>query len=92
MWINYLNQTYENYLFYSCFDIYAQFSKDTGQEEQQSAPAPQKLSATSKYDFIPGESLMFYDDFTQENVGDFPGLWNTNGSGEIVTTNLFPGR
>lgn len=67
-------------------------AKISGQEEQQSAPAPQKLSATSKYDFIPGESLMFYDDFTQENVGDFPGLWNTNGSGEIVTTNLFPGR
>ena len=64
----------------------------SGQEEQQAAPAEQKLSATSKYDFIPGESLMFYDDFTQENIGDFPGLWNTNGSGEIVTTNLFPGR
>lgn len=63
-----------------------------GQEEQQSAQAPQKLSATSKYDFIPGESLMFFDDFTQDNIGDFPVLWNTNGSGEIVTTNLFPGR
>jgi outer membrane protein OmpA-like peptidoglycan-associated protein len=64
----------------------------TGQEEQQGAPAEQKLSATSKYDFIPGESLMFFDDFTQDNIGDFPGLWNTDGSGEIVTTNLFPGR
>lgn len=35
---------------------------------------------------------MFFDDFTQDNIGDFPVLWNTNGSGEIVTTNLFPGR
>ncbi|MCX6254696.1 MAG: OmpA family protein [Bacteroidia bacterium] len=67
-------------------------AKLTGQEEQQAAPAEQKLSATSKYDFIPGESLMFFDDFTQDNVGDFPGLWNTDGSGEIVTTNLFSGR
>jgi len=64
----------------------------TGQEEQQAAPQEQKLSATSKYDFIPGETLMFFDDFTQDNIGDFPGLWNTNGSGEIVSTNLFPGR
>ncbi len=64
----------------------------SGQEEQQAPPSEQKLSATSKYDFIPGESLMFFDDFTQDNIGDFPGLWNTNGSGEIVTTNLFPGR
>lgn len=63
-----------------------------GQEEQQSTQPEQKLSATSKYDFIPGESLMFFDDFTQDNIGDFPALWNTNGSGEIVTTNLFPGR
>jgi len=64
----------------------------TGQDAQQTAPAEQKLSATSKYDFIPGESLMFFDDFTQDNIGDFPALWNTDGSGEIVTTNLFPGR
>jgi len=64
----------------------------SGQDAQQTAPAEQKLSATSKYDFIPGESLMFFDDFTQDNIGDFPALWNTNGSGEIVTTNLFPGR
>ena len=64
----------------------------TGQDAQQTALAEQKLSATSKYDFIPGESLMFFDDFTQDNIGDFPALWNTDGSGEIVTTNLFPGR
>jgi len=63
-----------------------------GQEEQQTVQAEQKLTATSKYDFIPGESILFFDDFTQDNIGDFPALWNTNGSGEIVTTNLFPGR
>ncbi len=25
-------------------------------------------------------------------MGDFPALWNTNGSAEVVTTNLFPGN
>lgn len=64
----------------------------SGQNEPQTTQSEQKLSAISKYDFIPGETIMFFDDFTQDNVGDFPGLWNTNGSGEIVTTNLFPGR
>jgi OOP family OmpA-OmpF porin len=63
-----------------------------GQEEQQPTTQNEKLSATSKYDFIPGESIVFFDDFTQDNIGDFPALWNTNASGEIVTTNLFPGR
>ena len=46
----------------------------------------------SKFDFIPGEKVIFYDDFTTENVGDFPAQWNTNSSGEIVTNPKFPGR
>mgnify|MGYP002387898519 FL=1 len=50
------------------------------------------LQSYSKYDFIPGEKVIFFDDFSQDAVGDFPALWNTNGSAEIVTTNLFPGN
>lgn len=50
------------------------------------------LESYSKYDFIPGEKVIFYDDFSQDAVGDFPALWNTNGSAEVVTTNLFPGH
>ncbi len=46
----------------------------------------------SKYDFIPGEKVIFYDDFTSESVGDFPVQWNTNGSGEIVTASNYEGR
>jgi outer membrane protein OmpA-like peptidoglycan-associated protein len=46
----------------------------------------------SKYDFIPGEKVIFFDDFTSESVGDFPAQWLTNGSGEIVTAEKFPGR
>ena len=47
---------------------------------------------TSKFDFIPGEKVIFYDDFSNENIGDFPVQWNTNSSGEIVTLSNFPGR
>lgn len=50
------------------------------------------LESYSKYDFVPGEKVIFFDDFSQEAVGDFPALWNTNGSAEVVTTNLFPGK
>jgi OmpA-OmpF porin, OOP family len=46
----------------------------------------------SKYDFIPGEKVIFFDDFSAENIGDFPVQWNTNGSGEVVTSTQFPGR
>lgn len=50
------------------------------------------LEAYSRFDFIPGQKVVFYEDFSQDAVGDFPALWNTNGSAEVVTTNLYPGN
>jgi outer membrane protein OmpA-like peptidoglycan-associated protein len=50
------------------------------------------LKSYSKFDFVPGEQVIFYDDFSQDNIGDFPALWNTNGSGEVINTNLYPGN
>jgi outer membrane protein OmpA-like peptidoglycan-associated protein len=67
-----------------------------GDDAEETKAAPQQeqtpLQSYSKYDFIPGQKVIFYEDFSQDNVGDFPALWNTNGSGEVVTTNLFPGK
>jgi len=40
----------------------------------------------SKFDFVPGDKVIAYDDFSQDAIGDFPVTWNTNSSGEIVTT------
>ncbi len=39
----------------------------------------------SKFDFVPGNKILLYDDFSLDNMGDFPSKWNTNGTGEIVT-------
>lgn len=50
------------------------------------------MLVSSKYDFIPGEKIIFFDDFTAENIGDFPVKWNTTGAGEVVTNNLYEGR
>lgn len=55
----------------------------------QQEPAMQTYS---KYDFTPGEKVIFYDDFRETAVGDFPVNWNTNSTGEVVTTSLFPGN
>lgn len=68
-----------------------------GKNEQASAGGAggqqqESLQAYSKFDFVPGEKVIFYDDFSQDALGDFPALWNTNGSAEVVTTNLFPGH
>jgi OOP family OmpA-OmpF porin len=64
----------------------------TGTAAGKSAGQQTALESYSKYDFIPGEKVIFYEDFSQDAVGDFPALWNTNGSAEVVTTNLFPGN
>jgi outer membrane protein OmpA-like peptidoglycan-associated protein len=51
------------------------------------AEAAQKkgVIAYSKFDFIPGENVVSYEDFSQDEVGDFPAKWNSNTSGEVVT-------
>lgn len=67
-------------------------NQEATQEVKQAGKASPALQSYSKYDFVPGEKIIFYDDFSQDAVGDFPALWNTNGSGEVVTTNLFPGN
>jgi OOP family OmpA-OmpF porin len=64
----------------------------TGTAAGKSAGQQTALESYSKYDFVPGAKVIFYDDFSQDAVGDFPALWNTNGSAEVVTTNLFPGN
>jgi OmpA-OmpF porin, OOP family len=35
----------------------------------------------SKYDFIPGDKVIFFDDFSDTDVGEFPRKWTLNGPG-----------
>jgi OmpA-OmpF porin, OOP family len=64
----------------------------TDEKAATETPASPAFQSYSKYDFIPGEKVIFYEDFSQDAVGDFPALWNTNGSAEVVTSNLYPGN
>jgi outer membrane protein OmpA-like peptidoglycan-associated protein len=50
------------------------------------------MQTYSKYDFIAGEKVLYFDDFAETAVGDFPPNWNTTASGEVVTNNIFPGN
>lgn len=70
----------------------AEVRKTTNEVSAPPKEAQPAMQAYSKYDFVPGETVIFYEDFSQDAVGDFPALWNTNGSAEVVTTNLFPGN
>ncbi len=48
---------------------------------------PKSMMVYSKFDYVPGDRVMFYEDFQNDFIGDFPSKWNTNGSGEVVTIN-----
>lgn len=57
-----------------------------------SSDSPQKLQAYSNFDFIPGERVIAFEDFSQDAIGDFPARWNTNSSGEVVTIEGLDGK
>lgn len=48
------------------------------------------FKSNSKFDFVPGEKVIGFEDFAQTSVGDFPLGWNTNSSAEIITFNNSP--
>jgi OOP family OmpA-OmpF porin len=59
--------------------------------KEQAAPIQKASMKTySKFDFVPGEKVLGFDDFNETSVGDFPLEWNTNASAEIVTFNDSP--
>lgn len=56
-------------------------AKNTYEKNNSSA----SIETYSKYDFVPGEKVLLYEDFSQDAIGDYPENWNTNSSGETVT-------
>jgi outer membrane protein OmpA-like peptidoglycan-associated protein len=64
-------------------------------EEEKTSQKPQedpKFSSSTQYDFVPGDNVIFFDDFSQDVVGDFPALWTANSAGEINTVSIAPGN
>lgn len=57
--------------------------------------APQQTSsfaAYSKFDFVAGDKILYYDDFEQVAIGDFPVDFNTDASAEVMTVQGKPGK
>jgi hypothetical protein len=59
---------------------------------QPASQEQQSMQSSSKYDFIPGEKIIFFDDFSQDAVGDFPDLWTANAPGEVNTLSIASGN
>jgi flagellar motor protein MotB len=62
--------------------------KNTGSNEavvSSGQDSPKSITIYSKFDYVPGDQLLFFDDFANDFIGDFPAKWDTNGNGEVVT-------
>jgi outer membrane protein OmpA-like peptidoglycan-associated protein len=57
-------------------------------EEEKANP----VSSYSKYDFVPGERIIYAEDFAQDEIGELPINWNTSAKAELVTLNAAPGK
>src|SRR5688500_13849316 len=65
---------------------------DATSKEVSSSTNPATIKAYSKFDFVPGEKIIGFEDFSTGNIGDFPAGWNTTAAGEIVTIEGKQGR
>lgn len=61
-------------------------------EKSLSDDNTESLAVYSKYDFVPGERVIAYEDFSNAEIGDFPTRWNTNATGEVVKINAREGK
>jgi len=58
----------------------------------QANPDSSDFKSYSKFDFVPGEQVIYFEDFGQVAIGDFPAKWNTDASGEIVIITNISGK
>lgn len=63
----------------------------TGETPAEEKP-DNKLEARTKFDFVPGDKVIFWEDFSQESIGEFPSKWFTRSKGETVTLNTASGK
>lgn len=61
-------------------------------KEKDEEPAEAPLKSFSKFDFIPGDSILYAEDFQQDQIGELPLNWNTSGTGEVMTLDKYPGN
>ncbi len=63
-------------------------AQDVGNSDESTTvvtTASKPVKSTSKFDFVQGEKVLYFDNFERLETGDFPAEFNTNASGEIVS-------
>ena len=52
-------------------------------KEKKAVPG-KTISTQSKFDFVQGEELVYFNDFSTDPIGELPINWNTNGEGSLL--------
>ncbi len=55
------------------------------QKTNESSAKNSDLKLYAKFDFVPGEKIIYHNDFTGEAMGELPIGWNSNGTGAVAT-------
>lgn len=63
----------------------------TATTEVTKAGAPD-LKVYSKFDFVPGSTILYFDNFEKDNIGETPLGWITSSSAEVVTIDGLEGN
>ncbi|MFN9709975.1 MAG: OmpA family protein [Bacteroidota bacterium] len=50
------------------------------------------VSFAQSSDFLPGNQVIFEDQFEQDGMGDLPAKWSTSSGGEVVKVDRMPGK
>lgn len=56
------------------------------------AAATKAVRSYSRYDFVPGEQVLYAGDFAEDPVGELPAGWNSNGSSVVVSLDGISGK
>ncbi|HEX3025346.1 MAG TPA: OmpA family protein [Chitinophagaceae bacterium] len=57
-----------------------------------STDASMPLTVFSKFDFVPGKTVLYFDNFENDNIGETPMNWLTTSSAEVVTIDGVEGK
>jgi outer membrane protein OmpA-like peptidoglycan-associated protein len=60
--------------------------------EKDAAPEKERLTSYTKFDFIPGEKILYNEDFASDVLAELPVTWNASGKGEVTTINNKTGK
>lgn len=61
-------------------------------QSPQTAHPATSLTVYSKFDFVPGSTILYFDNFEKDNIGEAPDDWITSQSAEVVTIDGLEGN